>query len=95
MAAWVAQETTFSPQRHDFPARPFPELTKVSSKKKRSNHTWEFPYDEMHSEHHQRPHYPDKLDDYLNKILVETGQLFFKKEPMDAPGYSDLAAKRR
>ena len=40
-------------------------------------------------------HYPDLLDDYLNKILVETGQRFFKKEPMDAPGYSDLAAKRR
>ena len=39
-------------------------------------------------------HYPDLLDDYLNKILVETGQRFFKKEPMDAPGYSDLAAKR-
>ena len=40
-------------------------------------------------------HYPDKLDDYLNKVLVETGQRFFKKEPTDAPGYSDLAAKRR
>ena len=40
-------------------------------------------------------HYPDLLDDYLNEILVETGQRFFKKEPMDAPGYSDLAAKRR
>ena len=40
-------------------------------------------------------HYPDLLDDYLNEILVETGQRFFKKEPMDAPDYSDLAAKRR
>ena len=40
-------------------------------------------------------HYPDQLDDYLYKVLVETGQRFFKKEPMDAPGYSDLAAKRR
>ena len=30
-------------------------------------------------------HYPDLLDDYLNEILVETGQRFFKKEPMDAP----------
>ena len=40
-------------------------------------------------------HYPDKLDDYLNMILVETGQRFFKKELMDAPGCSDLAAKRR
>ena len=26
---------------------------------------------------------------------LETGQRFFKKEPMDAPDYSDLAAKRR
>ena len=42
-----------------------------------------------------QPHFPDKLDDYLDKILVETGQWFSKKEPMDAPGYSDLAAKRR
>ena len=40
-------------------------------------------------------HYPDKLDDYLNKVLVETRQRVFKKEPMDAPGYSDLAAQRR
>ena len=40
-------------------------------------------------------HYPDLLDDYLNEILVETGQRFFKKEPMDAPDYSDLAARRR
>ena len=40
-------------------------------------------------------HYPDKLNDYINKALVETGQRFFKKEPMDAPGYSDLAAQRR
>ena len=40
-------------------------------------------------------HYPDLLDDYLNEILVETVQRFFKKEPMDAPDYSDLAAKRR
>ena len=40
-------------------------------------------------------HYPDKLNDYINKVLVETGQRFFKKEPMDAPGYSDLPAKRR
>ena len=40
-------------------------------------------------------HYPDLLDDYLNEILVETEQRFFKKEPMDAPDYSDLAAKRR
>ena len=29
-------------------------------------------------------HFPDLLDDYLNKVLVETGQRFFKKEPMDA-----------
>ena len=42
-----------------------------------------------------RLHYPDQLDDYLNKVLVETGQRFFKKEPMDAPSYADLAAKRR
>ena len=40
-------------------------------------------------------HYPNKLGDYLNKVLVETGERFFKKEPMDAPGYSDFAAKRR
>ena len=40
-------------------------------------------------------HYPDLLDDYLNENLVETEQSFFKKEPMDAPDYSDLAAKRR
>ena len=40
-------------------------------------------------------HYPDLLDDHLNKILVETEQRFFMKEPMDAPDYSDLAAKRR
>ena len=40
-------------------------------------------------------HCPDLLDDYLNEILVETGQRFFKKGPMDAPDYSDLAAKRR
>ena len=40
-------------------------------------------------------HFPDQLDDYLNKVLVETGQRFFKKEPMDAPGYADLAAVRR
>ena len=40
-------------------------------------------------------HNPDQLDDHLNKIKVETGQRFFKKEPMDAPGCSDLAAKRR
>ena len=40
-------------------------------------------------------HFPDQLDDYLNKVLVETGQRFFKKEPVDAPGYSDLAARRR
>ena len=40
-------------------------------------------------------HYPDKLDDCFNKVLVETGERFFKKEPMDAPGFSDLAAKRR
>ena len=38
---------------------------------------------------------PDLLDDYLNKVLVETGQRFSKKEPMDAPGYADLAARRR
>ena len=38
-----------------------------------------------------RLHYPDQLDDYLNRVLVETGQRFFKKEPMDAPGYADLA----
>ena len=37
----------------------------------------------------------DPLDDYLNEILVETGQRFFKKEPIYAPDYSDLAAKRR
>ena len=29
-------------------------------------------------------HFPDKLGDYLHKVLVETGQRFFKKEPMDA-----------
>ena len=40
-------------------------------------------------------HFPGLLDDYLNKVLVETGQRFFKKEPMDAPGYADLAARRR
>ena len=40
-------------------------------------------------------HFPDQLDDYLNKVLVEIGQRFFKKEPMDAPGYADLAARRR
>ena len=40
-------------------------------------------------------HFPDLLDDYLNKVLVETGQRFCKKEPMDAPGYADLATKRR
>ena len=40
-------------------------------------------------------HYPDLLDDYLNEILVKTGQRFFKKEPMDAPDYSDFAAERR
>ena len=40
-------------------------------------------------------HFPDLLDDYLNKVLVETEQRFFKKEPMDAPGYADLAARRR
>ena len=40
-------------------------------------------------------HYPDLLDDYLNKVLVETGQRFFRKEPMDAPGYADLAARTR
>ena len=40
-------------------------------------------------------HFPDLLDDYLNKVLVETGQRFFKKESMDAPGYADLAARRR
>ena len=40
-------------------------------------------------------HFPDQLDDYLNKVLVETGQRFFKKEPMEAPGYADLAARRR
>ena len=40
-------------------------------------------------------HFPDQLDDYLNKVLVETGQRFFKNEPMDASGYADLAARRR
>ena len=40
-------------------------------------------------------HFPDQLDDYLNKVVVETGQRFFKKEPMDAPHYADLAATRR
>ena len=40
-------------------------------------------------------HFPDLSDDYLNKVLVETGQRFFKKEPMDAPGYADLALRRR
>ena len=40
-------------------------------------------------------HFPDLLDDYLNKVLVETGQRFFKKEPMDAPDYADMAARRR
>ena len=40
-------------------------------------------------------HYEELLDDYINEILGETGQRFFKKEPMDAPDYSDLAAKRR
>ena len=40
-------------------------------------------------------HHPDKLNDYINKVLVETGQRFFKREPIDAPGYSDLAAQRR
>ena len=40
-------------------------------------------------------HFPDQLDDYLNKVLVETVQRFFKKEPMDAPGCADLAARRR
>ena len=29
-------------------------------------------------------HFPDQLDDYLNKVLLETVQRFFKKEPMDA-----------
>ena len=40
-------------------------------------------------------HFPDPLDDYLNKVLVETGQRFFKKAPVDAPGYADLAVRRR
>ena len=40
-------------------------------------------------------HYPDQLDDYLNRVLVETGQRSFRKEPMDAPGYADLAKERR
>ena len=40
-------------------------------------------------------HYLDKLNDYINKALVETGQRFFKMGPTDAPGYSDLAAQRR
>ena len=40
-------------------------------------------------------HFPHQLDDYPNKVLVETEQRFFKKEPMDVPGYSDMAAKRR
>ena len=40
-------------------------------------------------------HFPDQLGDYLNKVLVETGQRFFKKEPMDAPGCADLAVRRR
>ena len=40
-------------------------------------------------------HIPDQLDGHLNKVLVETGQRFFKKEPTDAPGYADLAARRR
>ena len=40
-------------------------------------------------------HFPDLWADYLNKVLVETGQRFFKKEPMDAPGYADLTARRR
>ena len=40
-------------------------------------------------------HFPDLLDGYLNKVLVETEQRFFKKEPMDAPGSADLAARRR
>ena len=40
-------------------------------------------------------HFPDQLDDYLNKVLVETGQRFFNKKQMDAPGYADLAARRR
>ena len=30
-----------------------------------------------------------------DKVLAETEQRFFKKEPMDAQGHSDLAAKRR
>ena len=30
-------------------------------------------------------HFPDLLDDYLNKVLVEMEQRFFKKEPMDSP----------
>ena len=30
-------------------------------------------------------HYPDLLDDYLNEILVKTGQRFFKKEPRWTP----------
>ena len=40
-------------------------------------------------------HFPDLLDDYLDGVLVETGQRFFKKEPMDAPGCADLAARKR
>ena len=40
-------------------------------------------------------HFPDQLDDCLNQVLVETEQRFFKKEPMDAPGHADLAARRR
>ena len=40
-------------------------------------------------------HFPDMLDDCLFKVLVETGQRFSKKEPMDAPGDADLAARRR
>ena len=40
-------------------------------------------------------HFKNLLDDYLNKVLVETGQRFFKKEPTDAPGHADLAARRR
>ena len=40
-------------------------------------------------------HFPDLLDDYLDNVLVETGQRLFKKEPMDAPSYADFAARRR
>ena len=52
--------------------------------------------DRMKAEETQwAPHFQYLLDDYLNKVLVETVQRFFEKEPMDAPGYADLVARRR